>query len=85
VHCWSCDFLQVYDLLFRPLFDFFCVELGSRRVMHIAVTRSPSSAWVTQRLREATGWGEGPRVLIRDHDDKFGGRFDAVAGLGIPP
>jgi len=76
---WACDFLQAYDLLFRPLFAFFLIALGSRRVVHVAVTRSPSSDWVTQQLREATAWGAGPRFLIRDHDDKFGVRFDAVA------
>jgi len=85
---WACDFLQTYDLLFRPIFAFFLIELGSRRVVHVGVTRSPSSAWVTQQLREATAWGEGPRFLIRDHvrdhDDKFGTRFDDVAeGTGI--
>ena len=53
--------------------------VGSRRMVHAAVTRSPSSAWVTQQLRESTAWGEGPRFLIRDHDDKFGSQFDAVA------
>jgi putative transposase len=77
---WACDFLQAYDLLFRPIFAFFVIELSARRVVHVAVTRSPSSAWVTQQLREATAWGEGPRFLIRDHDDKFGSRFDTVAG-----
>lgn len=77
---WACDFLQTYDLLFRPLFAFFLIQLGSRRAVHVAVTRAPSSAWVTQQLREATAWGAGPRFLIRDHDDKFGGRFDAMAG-----
>ena len=40
---------------------------------------TPSSAWVTQQLREATAWGEGPRFLIRDNDDKFGRQFDALA------
>ena len=81
---WACDFLQSYDLLFRPIFAFFLIELGSRRVVHVGVTRSPSSAWVTQQLREATAWGEGPRFLIRDNDDKFGRRFGAVAeGTGI--
>jgi hypothetical protein len=41
---WACDFLQVYDLFFRPVFAFFIIELGSRRVVHSAATRSPSSA-----------------------------------------
>ena len=76
---WACDFLQTYDLLFRPIFAFFLIELGSRRVLHVGVTRSPSNAWVTQQLREATPWGEGSRFLIRDNDDKFGHRFDLVA------
>jgi transposase InsO family protein len=52
--------------------------------IHVGVTRSPSSARVTQQLRAATAWGKGPRFLIRDNDDKFGRRFDAVAeGTGI--
>jgi len=39
---------------------------------------------VTQQLREATPWGEGPRFPIRDNDDKCGGYFDTVAnGTGI--
>jgi putative transposase len=36
---WACDFLQVTDLLFRPLFACFIVEHGSRRVVHVGVTR----------------------------------------------
>ena len=43
---------------------------GPRRILDVGVTRSPSSAWVTQQLREATAWGEGPAFLIRDHDAK---------------
>jgi len=81
---WACDSLQTYDLLFRPIFAFFLIEVGSRCVAQVAATRSPTSAWVTQQLREATAWGEGPRFLIRDNDAKFGRRFDAVAeGTGI--
>src|SRR6266540_3270956 len=33
----ACDFLQVTDLLLRPLFAFFVVELASRRVVHVGV------------------------------------------------
>lgn len=37
---YSCDFIQVYDLFFRPLFIFFIIELGSRRVMHFRGVRA---------------------------------------------
>jgi transposase InsO family protein len=81
---WACDFLQVYDLLFRPLFLFFIVELGSRRVVHVGVTRAPSDAWVAQQVREATPFGTGPKYLIRDNDDKFGFQFKhAAAGIKL--
>jgi putative transposase len=76
---WACDFLQVYDLLFRPLFAFFIVELGTRRIVHVGVTRTPTDAWVAQQLREATPFGAGPKYLIRDNDDKYGAHFKRVA------
>jgi len=50
---WACDFLPVTDLLFRPLFAFFIVELATRRVVHVGTTRHPTDAWVAQQLREA--------------------------------
>jgi putative transposase len=39
---WACDFLQTYDLFFRTIFVFIIIELGSRRIVHAGVTRSPS-------------------------------------------
>ncbi len=77
---WACDFLQIYDLWFRPIFAFFIIEVGSRRLMHVAATREPTSAWVTQQLRNATPFGVGPRFIIRDRDDKYGQEFDRAAG-----
>ena len=76
---WSCDFLQVTDLFFRPLFAFFLIELQSRKVIHVGVTRSPSDPWVAQQLREATPYGQAPKYLIRDNDSKFGSCFARVA------
>jgi putative transposase len=76
---WASDFLQLTDLLFRPVFAFFVVELGSRRVVHVGVTRSPTDAWVAQQPREATPEGLGPRFLIHDHDAKYGPAFARVA------
>jgi transposase InsO family protein len=76
---WACDFLQTYDALFRTIFVFVIIELESRRVVHVNVTRHPTDAWVAQQLREATPFGEGPRFLIRDNDGKYGVQFQHVA------
>lgn len=81
---WACDLLQTYDVCFRTLFVFFMIELGSRRVVHFAVTRSPSDAWVAQQLREATPFDTRPRFLIRDNDRKYGIEFArAASGIDI--
>ena len=81
---WACDFLQVVDLGFRSLFAFGIIEFGSRRVVHLGVTRQPTDAWVAQQLREATPFDTAPRFLIRDNDRKYGPAFDRVAaGSGI--
>jgi putative transposase len=81
---WACDFIQVSDVWFRALFAFVIVELGSRRVVHVGVTRYPTDAWVAQQLREATPFGQAPKHLIRDNDTKYGQHFAAVAaGAGI--
>jgi len=80
---WACDFLQLYDAWFRPIFAFFLVHHATRRVIQVGVTRSPSDAWVAQQLRNATPNGQGPRFLLRDRDCKFGQVFDRVAsGVG---
>jgi putative transposase len=76
---WACDFLQVTDLFFRSFFAFFIIELKSRKVIHMGVTRSPTDAWTAQQLREATPYGHTPKYLIRDHDSKFGSCFARVA------
>ncbi len=76
---WACDFLQLHDIFFRPIFAFFIIEHERRRVVHVGVTRAPNQQWVAQQLREATPFGQAPRFLIRDRDDKFGAEFDRVA------
>ena len=71
----ACDFLQLYDVLSRPIFAFH----ATREVVHFNVTRNPTDAWAAQQLREATPTGDGPTYLIRDNDEKFGKWFDSVA------
>jgi putative transposase len=85
-HIWACDFTVVHDLLFRPLFIFVIIELHSRRVIHTAVTRSPTDEWVTQQLREATHWDRRPKYLIHDRDKKYGPLFaNLLAHTGAEP
>jgi len=79
VPIWACDFLPVTDLFFRSLFAFFLVELHSRKVIHVGVTRSPTDAWTTQQLREVTAYGVGPKYLICDNESKFGMGFARLA------
>lgn len=76
---WACDFIQITDVFFRSLFAFVIIELGSRRVVQLGVTPHPSDEWVAQQLREATPFGQGPKYLIRDNDDKYGLHFANVA------
>ncbi len=76
---WACDFLPVTDLFFRPVFAFFVIALGTRRVIHVGVTRHPTDAWVAQQLREATPFSQRPRYLLRDNDSKYGQAFARVA------
>jgi putative transposase len=81
---WACDFLQLYDIWFRPIFAFFIIDLGSRRVVQVGVTRNPDTTWVAQQLRNATPCGAAPRFIIRDNDNRFGRDFDrAAAAVGV--
>ena len=76
---WACDFTVSHDLLFRPIYTFVIIAHHSREIVHSAVTRHPTDAWVAQQLREATPWNRKPRFLIRDNDKKFGKQFSTVA------
>ena len=57
---WACDFLQNYDSWFRSLFAFFIIDINTKKVVHVGVTRGPSERWTAQQLRNATPFGRGP-------------------------
>jgi transposase len=74
------DFFTVDTAWLRTLYVLFAIQVGSRRVHVLGITRNPDSAWVTQQARNLTvgeGLG-GVRFAIRDRDSKFSGPFDEV-------
>jgi transposase InsO family protein len=80
----AADFAVAHDLLFRPLCIFVIIHLQTRRIVHTAVTRSPSDDRTALQLREARPWGQDPKYLGRERDDKYGSLFSDVAtGTGI--
>jgi hypothetical protein len=55
------------------------MELKTSRIVHVAVTNSPTDEWTEQQLRETTLWGKDPKYLLHDRDSKYGSHFSAVA------
>jgi len=82
------DFFSVDGVLGGRLCVLFVIEVESRVVHVLGVTRHPVEAWVTQVARNFTAdleeAGRQMRFLVRDRDTKFTRRFDAVfSAIGI--
>ena len=80
------DFFTVPSLTFGVLYCFFVIAHGRRQVLHFNVTRHPTSAWVSQQLREAFPYDTAPRYLIFDRDANFNAEVvETAKTLGVMP
>jgi putative transposase len=80
------DFFTVPTLGFGVLYCFFVIAHGRRRILHCNVTRHPTSAWVSQQLREAFPYDSAPTFLILDREHTFEGEvLETAKNLGVTP
>lgn len=79
----AADFFVVPTATCRLLFVLVILAHERRRVVHVAVTDHPTSAWTVQQLREAFPFDAAPRYLIHDHDTAFQAWATATSALGI--
>jgi putative transposase len=92
---WACDFFSKPVWTLRGLVDvyvLFFIHVDSRRVHIAGLTAHPDRVWMTQQARNlAIIFGEqsvAPKILLRDHDTKFVGEFDAILeaeGIAVKP
>jgi len=80
----SIDFFIVPTAAFKLLFGFVILRHDRRRLVHIAVTASPTADWIARQILEAFPWETALRYLIRDHDGAYGQIFRRRLGaMGI--
>src|SRR5215468_246449 len=72
------DFFTVPTITFGVLYCFFVISHDRRRILHFNLTKHPTSAWISQQLREAFPFGAAPRFLIHDRDAKYGTEVSAA-------
>jgi transposase InsO family protein len=79
----AADFFIVPTATYRLLFVLIILAHDRRRVVHVAVTSHPTSAWTAQQLREAFPWDQRPAYLIHDRDLAFQALMATAKTMGI--
>jgi len=80
------DFCTVPTLRFSVLYGFFVIRHDRRQILHVNVTKHPTSLWIVQQLREAFPFESAPQFLIFDRDGKYGVEVPAaIRSLMIVP
>jgi putative transposase len=80
----ACDFCCCVTVLFRVIYAFIVMEVGTRRLVHFNVTAHPTTAWTLQQFREAVDNEQGYCFLIHDRDRIYSRQLDlAVEAMGV--
>jgi len=80
------DFFVVDTVWLTQLYVLFAIEVKSRAVHVLGVTKHPDGTWATQVARNLVAGledkGRSFKFLVRDRDSKFTAAFDAVFTSG---
>jgi transposase InsO family protein len=80
----ACDFCVAVTATFRVLYVFVVMEIGSRRLVHVNVTRRPTTAWTLQQCREVLAENHPYRFVLHDRDSIYSPGLDAaVTAMGV--
>ena len=80
----AADFFIVATTTFRLVYVLVVMEIGTRRILRVNVTRHPTALWTLQQFRECVSGDEGYRFIIHDRDSIFSRELDASLGtLGL--
>ena len=78
------DFFIVVTATFRLVYVFVIMEIGTRRILHVNVTRHPTAEWTTQQFRECVIGDEGYKSIIHDRDSLYSSELDSsLRSLGL--
>jgi putative transposase len=80
----ACDFFVTITAMFRTLYVFVVLDVGTRRIVHWKVTEHPTAEWTVQQFRAVVPGDQLQRFLIHDRDSIYSSAVDdAVAAMGL--
>jgi transposase InsO family protein len=80
------DFFTVPTVTFRLLYCFFVISHDRRRILHVNVTRHPTTSWIIQQLPEAFPFQQASKFIVFDNDSKFSFQVAvAIRSLNVCP
>ena len=82
----AADFFVVVTATFRFVCVLVVMEIETRRIVHLNVTRHPTAEWTVQQFRECVIGDEGYKFIIHDRDSIYSDEVDSslrASGLRV--
>jgi len=74
----AADFFAVVTATFRFVYVLVVMEIDTRRILHLNVTRHPTPEWTMQQFRECAIGDEGYKFIIHDRDSIYSSKVDSL-------